>query len=84
MGHGTVEPAQRARHSQDVAGTHTPVTTRTRKVPDTRVDRRTLVGIDPLIEPDRDLGEEGLQEESADEAGAIREAVGPGGGAARQ
>src|SRR5213594_3510660 len=84
MRDGTVEPPQCARHSEDVARTHTPVQTRTRKVPNARVDRRALVGIDPLIEPDGDLREESLQEKSADETGAIRDAVGLAGGAACQ
>src|SRR5215813_937715 len=84
MGHGTMEAANRARHSQHVAGTHPPIVTRAREVPDTRVDGRSPVGIDTVVESNRDLGEKGFHEELADETRAVRDAVGLAGGPARQ
>src|SRR2546430_16758426 len=79
MRDGTVEPPQCARHSEDVARTHTPVQTRTRKVPNARVDRRALVGIDPLSQPDGDLREERPHEKLADQTGGTCDAVRPAG-----
>src|SRR5262250_1063989 len=84
MGHWAVKAANRARHSQHVAGTHPPIVTRAREVPDTRVDGRSPVGIDTVVESNRDLSEKGFHEELADETRAVRDAVGLAGGPARQ
>src|SRR5215475_3769487 len=84
MRHGTVKTAKRTRHSEHVAGTHAPIATRAREVPDTRVDGRSPVGIDPIVESNRDLCEKGFHEELADETRAVRDAVRLAGGTVRQ